>query len=109
MRGARAAAFAFVLSLAAAARGAGAPADSAATAPATAADPVERHCGELAAALERLAAEHRAAAAADSLLVVEAEEIARVADEILAEGDAVLARDLLTEALALLAPERAAP
>lgn len=106
MRVARAAAFALVLSVAAAARAQGAPADSAA---APAGDPVEQHCGVLAAALERLAAERRAAAGADSLVVVEAEEIARVADEILAEGDAILARDLLTEALALLAPERGIP
>ncbi len=82
------------------------PADAAA---APAEVPLEQRCGELAAALERLAGARRAAAGADSLAVVEAEEIARVADEILAEGDAALAHDLLEEALALLAPERETP
>lgn len=84
-----------------------------ASAPAPAPDPrlsdAERRCDDLSDLLDRRAAELRGIAGADTLAVVEAEEIRRVADEILAEGDADLAADLFSEALALLSPPPGTP
>jgi hypothetical protein len=68
-----------------------------------AADPVpdEVRCEELALRWEELAARARESREGD-LVLVESEEIARVADELRAEGDAALAATLLEEAIALL-------
>ena len=71
--------------------------------------PPEKRCEDLFEAVHRRAAELRATAAVDTVSVVEAEEIALVADDLVAEGSLELAEDLLREALALIAPEPASP
>jgi hypothetical protein len=56
----------------------------------------------LAAELARGTAAARADSTVDEVVVIEAEEIALVAEELLEEGDATLATDLMEQALALL-------
>jgi hypothetical protein len=66
------------------------------------ASPEERRYDELVHALETRAAARHARAGGPDVAAIEADEIARVAEELLAEGDADLAVMLLEEALALL-------
>ena len=85
-----------------------APPDSASwSVPVEPPSPAEQRCDDLAEALRLRAAEIRAAGA-DTLSVVEAEEIGRVADDLVAEGELTLAEDLLREALALITPPKPA-
>ena len=90
------------VTVAVAAEAAAAP-DSAALAASAASFPSEQRCDDLADALRLRAADLRGAEGADTVSVVEAEEIARVADDFVTEGDYALAEDLLREALALIA------
>lgn len=69
----------------------------------------EQRYEELARAFEARAAEVRAESGEENVTLLEAEEIARVADEILAEDDPDLAAALLEEALTLLGAPRAGP
>lgn len=76
-------------------------ADSTATA---LAETAEERFEALAASFEIALAEAGADLSFDEIAVLEAEAIAGVAEELLEEGDAELAAELLAEALALLAP-----
>ena len=82
------------------------PADTTVTAPVATA---EVRCDELARELEARLEELRARTPADDVARVEAEEIGRVADELIAEGDLEVATALFREALALVTSPAPAP
>ena len=69
----------------------------------------ERHCDALADQLEARAAEVRERSGEENVLLLEALEIADVANELVAEGDVDSAALLFQEALALLEPVEAEP
>ncbi|MFN8178194.1 MAG: hypothetical protein U0167_09705 [bacterium] len=78
------------------------PADAAADSAET--SPGERRCDELADRLDKLAADVQAKRGDRDVALLEAREIAKVADELVAEGEADVAASLFEEALALLEP-----
>ena len=59
----------------------------------------------LAETLDRAALDAYADPAVDAIVVIEAEEIGAVAEELLQEGEAALAVELLEQAIALLEPQ----
>ena len=75
----------------------------------TASAAVEQRCDALADQFETRAAEVRERSGEEDLTLLEALEIAGVANELVAEGDVDTAASLFEEAIALLEPPEAAP